>query len=453
MSALERALTHSNNIEVDECEVVVVKKNITTVRITDSEIVEIKQNFDENYGIRLIHQKKIASIQTTNKEKITDSIDEGLKIALKLKSREFWRGLPDKKEVTQLEGTFDQKLKDISGSKAADIAQNMINSSENKKIDTITGSLNIVYEDFELGNSKGLNFNHKSTYISGIINAESEQSTLPVSGIGHACGRTLSKFSPEQIGTDAKKMCIESINPQKINSDKYSIIFDPYSVGELLSFVVASNFNFKTMSEKKSCFLNNFKNKISVDEFNLIDDPHTPEGIGTKAIDDEGVKTKKIKLIENGIFENVFSNSYDSYKEGGKESSGNAIRMGSPMGRSADPIPISAPHNLTVAPGNTSQEDMIKDTKHGLLVGRLWYTYAVNPIKGDFSCTARSGIRIIENGKIKGPGKSVRIVHNLTTLLKNISSVGNDQRRVIQWASLPSITPSIKVENISVNSI
>lgn len=453
MSALEKALTHSNNIGIDECEVVVVKKNITTVRITDSEIVEIKQNFDENYGIRLIHQKKIASIQTTNKEKIADSIDEGLKIALKLKSREFWRGLPDKKEVTQLEGTFDQKLKNISGSKAADIAQNMINSSENKKIDTITGSLNIVYEDFELGNSKGLNFNHKSTYISGIINAESEQSTLPVSGIGHACCRTLSKFSPEQIGYDAKKMCMESINPQKINSDKYSIIFDPYSVGELLSFVVASNFNFKTLSEKKSCFLNNFKNKISVEEFNLIDDPHIPEGIGTKAIDDEGVKTKKIKLIENGVFQNVFSNSYDSYKEGGKESSGNAIRMGSPMGRSADPIPISAPHNLTVTPGNTSQKDMIKDTKHGLLVGRLWYTYAVNPIKGDFSCTARSGIRIIENGKIKGPGKSVRIVHNLPALLKNISSIGNDQKRVIQWASLPSITPSIKVENISVNSI
>jgi PmbA protein len=453
LSALEKAIIHSKNIGIDECEVVVVKKNITTVRITDSEIVEIKQNFDENYGIRLIHQKKIASIQTTNKEKIADSIDEGLKIALKLKSREFWRGLPDKKEVTGLEGTFDQKLKEISGSKAADIAQNMINSSENKKIDTITGSLNIVYEDFELSNSSGLNFNHESTYISGIINAESEQSTLPVSGIGHACGRTLSKFSPEQIGCDAKKMCVESINPQKINSDKYSIIFDPYSVGELLSFVVASNFNFKTLSEKKSCFSNNFKNRISVEEFNLIDDPHIPEGIGTKAIDDEGVKTKKIKLVENGIFENIFSNSYDSYKEGKKESSGNAIRMGSPMGRSADPIPISAPHNLTVTPGNTSQEDMIKDTKHGLLVGRLWYTYAVNPIKGDFSCTARSGIRIIENGKIKGPGKSVRIVHNLPTLLKNISDIGNDQRRVIQWASLPSITPSIKVENISVNSI
>ena len=453
MSALEKAIIHSKNMGIDECEVVVVKKNITTVRITDSEIVEIKQNFDKNYGVRIIHQKKITSIQTTNKENILDSIENGLKTTLKLRPREFWKGLPEKKEFTQLEGTFDKKLKQISGSKATDIAQNMINSSENKKIDTITGSLNIVYENFELSNSNELNFNNESTYISGIINAESEHSTLPVSGIGHACGRTLSKFSPEQIGLDAKNMCIDSINPQKINSEKYSIIFDPYSVGELLAFVVAANFNFKTFKERKSCFSNNFKNKISTEEFNLTDDPHIPEGIGTKSIDDEGIKTEKIKLIENGIFKNSFSNLYDSYKEGEKESSGNAIRMGSPMGRSAEPIPISAPHNLTITQGSSSQEDMIKDTKHGLLVGRLWYTYAVNPIKGDFSCTARSGIRIIENGKIKGPGKSVRIVHNLPTLLKNISDIGNDQRRVMQWASLPSITPSIKVEDIAVNSI
>jgi PmbA protein len=453
LSALEKAIIHSKNIGIDECEVVVVKKNITTVRITDSEIVEIKQNFDKNYGVRIIHQKKMTSIQTTNKENILDSIEKGLKTTLKLKPREFWKGLPEKKEFTQLEGTFDKKLKQISGSKATDIAQNMINSSENKKIDTITGSLNIVYENFELSNSNELNFNNESTYISGIINAESEHSTLPVSGIGHACGRTLSKFSPEQIGLDAKNMCIDSINPQKINSEKYSIIFEPYSVGELLAFVVAANFNFKTFKERKSCFSNNFKNKISTEEFNLTDDPHIPEGIGTKSIDDEGIKTEKIKLIENGIFKNSFSNLYDSYKEGEKESSGNAIRMGSPMGRSAEPIPISAPHNLTITQGSSSQEDMIKDTKHGLLVGRLWYTYAVNPIKGDFSCTARSGIRIIENGKIKGPGKSVRIVHNLPTLLKNISDIGNDQRRVMQWASLPSITPSIKVEGIAVNSI
>ena len=61
MSAFEKALSHSKKIDIDECEVIFVKKKITTIRITDSEIAEIKQNFDESFGIRLIHQKKILS--------------------------------------------------------------------------------------------------------------------------------------------------------------------------------------------------------------------------------------------------------------------------------------------------------------------------------------------------------------------------------------------------------
>jgi len=452
LSALEKALSYSKKVGVDECDIIRVKKKITTVRITDSEIAEIKQNFDESFGIRLIQDKKITSMQTTNEDEIGKTIDNAFRTFANLKSREFWEGLPHKVDHKVLDGTFDEKLDQISGSKSMDIAQNMIDSSINDKINTITGSLNIVSENFELVNSNGLNFDDKATYISGIINAESEFGEIAVSGIGHASGRTLANFSAEQIGMDAKKMSTESINPQKVDSGSYSIIFEPYSVGELLAFVVAANFNFKTFSEKKSCFSNHHEKEIAVKQLNLIDDPHVSEGVGTKSVDDEGVGTKKQSLIEKGIFKNTYSNLFDGYKEA-NQSTGNASRPGSPMGRSAEPISISAPHNLKITPGDQSQEEMIKETKHGLLVGRLWYTYAVNPIKGDFSCTARSGIRIIENGEIRGPGKSVRIIHNLPTMMKNISAIGNNQRNVIQWASLPSITPSIKVENISVNSI
>ena len=87
-----------------------------------------------------------------------------------------------------------------------------------------------------------------------------------------------------------------------MDSDKYTIIFEPYSVGELLSFVVAANFNFKTFSEKKSCFSNHLNKEIGVEQLDLIDDPHIPEGIGSKAVDDEGIKTKKKYLIQKGGF-------------------------------------------------------------------------------------------------------------------------------------------------------
>lgn len=453
MSALDKALNYSKAIGIDECEVVHVKRKITTVRITDSEIFELKQNFDENFGIRVIHNKKIASIQTTSEKEVSQSIEKSLQTMSNLKDREFWKSLPKKlKAKTPIQGVYDKKLEDISGSKATDIAQNMINNAQNDKIDSISGSLNIVSEIFEISNSHGLYGKDRGTYISGIINADSQWGKSEVSGIGHGCCRTLDQFSPSNIGSDAKTMCLESINPKKCDPGEYSIIFDPYSVGEILAFVMAYNFNFKTFAEKKSCFSSQLNEKIATEDFSLVDNPHIPQGIGTKSFDDEGIETKINKLIEKGLFVNTYSNLFDSFKEK-KESTGNGSRPGSPMGRSAESIPISTPHNLEIKSGNFSQEEMIKETKKGLLVGRLWYTYAVNPIRGDFSCTARSGIRIIENGQIKNSGKPVRIIDNLPKILQDISAIGKNQKNVIQWASLPSVAPSIRVEKIRVNPI
>ena len=40
------------------------QKKITTVRITDSEIAEIKQNQEESVAVRVIHEKKIMSARS-----------------------------------------------------------------------------------------------------------------------------------------------------------------------------------------------------------------------------------------------------------------------------------------------------------------------------------------------------------------------------------------------------
>ena len=352
------------------------------------------------------------------------------------------------KSSAEIKNLFDKKLEEISTSTASDIAQSMINAAGHPKISSISGSLNIVSENVEIANSNGLSCSDKATYISGTINSDSEEGISPVSGIGQASCRTLDAFSAESVGTDSAEMCVGSINPQKPEAGKYSIIFEPYSVGELLAFVFASNFSLKVYSDKRSCFSDKLGSKIAVENFSLIDDAHASEGVGSKLFDDEGVPTKQRPLIENGIFKNLYSDSFHAFKEN-QETSGNASRLGSPMGRSAQPIPIPAPHNLKAKGMDMKKDEIIKDTKRGLLVGRLWYTYAVNPIRGDFSCTDRSGVRIIENGEIKHPGSSVRIVHNLPVMLNNISAIGNDTKNVLQWASLPSIAPTIRAEQIS----
>ena len=453
MSPCEEVVSYANKLHIDECESILIQKRITTVRITDSEIAEIKQNQDKMLGIRIINQKKISSAQTSNLDDVKKMVDKALEYSKLSKPKEFLKSLPSElKTQFHVENLFDRKLVEISGTKASDIAQTMIDSASNPKVSRISGSLNIVSEQIKLQNTNGLNCSDEATYISGTINADSEYGSSPVSGIGQASCRTLSTFSAESVGYDAAKMCVDSINPQKPEAGEYSIIFEPYSVGELLAFVFASNFNLKTFSEKRSCFSDKLQTKIAVDDFNLIDDPHASDGVGSKTFDEEGIPTKKNSLIENGILKNLYSDLFNSFKEN-RDPTGNGCRLGSPMGRSAEPIPIPAPHNLKISGSGMSQDEMIKDTKHGLLVGRLWYTYAVNPIQGDFSCTARSGVQIIENGEIKNPGKSVRIVHNLPILLQNISAIGDNQKNVLQWASLPSIAPSIKAEGIKATPI
>jgi len=448
LSICEQVTSHAKSLGIDECEAFLAKRKILTVRITDSEIAEIKQNHEEALAIRVIHGKKISSVRTSNLNNINQAVESALKSVSLTKPKNYWESLPQPADTIILDGTFDKKLDDMTGSHASDLAQAMINSSSKNGI-TISGSLNVVSENIEIANSNDLHKYDNATYISGTINAELKDGKNSVSGIGQESARTLHGFSAESVGIQAADMCINSVNPQKCDQDTYSVILEPYSVGELLAFVFASNFNLKTYSEKRSCFAEKIGMQIAVEDFSLIDEPHAPEGIGSKPFDDEGIPTKTRPLIDSGIFTNTYSDSFNAFKEG-TESSGNASRAGSPMGRSAEPIPSPSPHNLCVYGNGISKDEIIKNTKKGLLIGRLWYTYAVNPIRGDFSCTARSGIRIIENGEIKSPAKSVRIVHNLPLLLQNISAIGNDTKNVLQWSSLPSIVPTLRIDGIRV---
>ena len=237
MPDLEKILTHAKNLKISECETVLAVRKVTTIRITDSEIAEIKQNQEQNLGIRIIDEKKISSAQTSLIEQGVEILDEAHKMTSFLRPREFWNGLPSQCDSRmKIEGTFDSKLDEIDGKNASDIAQEMINSSSVDKVTAISGSLNIVSEKFYLKNSNGLQYEDKATYVSGMINADSDVGGELVSGIGQTSCRTLDEFRPEEIGHDAAEMCIGSINSKNCQQGEYSIIFEPYSVGELLSF-------------------------------------------------------------------------------------------------------------------------------------------------------------------------------------------------------------------------
>ncbi|MDE1876753.1 MAG: TldD/PmbA family protein, partial [Thaumarchaeota archaeon] len=123
----EDILAKSRTLDLDECEIVSIQKKITTVRITDSEIAEIKQNQEDSIAVRIIDKKRIIAGRSTGDEK--NFLERILDTKEFTKPKNFWKTLPYPSKFHKVEKTHDLRLENMPGSVAADMANEMINAS------------------------------------------------------------------------------------------------------------------------------------------------------------------------------------------------------------------------------------------------------------------------------------------------------------------------------------
>ena len=90
--------------------------------------------------------------------------------------------------------------------------------------------------------------------------------------------------------------------------------------------------------------------------------------------------------------------------------------------------PVPSPSNGIMEGGDASLEDLIKDTKRGVLVTRLWYIRAVDPQTLLYTGLTRDGTFFIENGKIKHPVKNFRFNESPIIMLNNLEELGQQVR-------------------------
>ena len=446
----KKAVDIALNYGADEAESFLIDKEIITIRIADAQIAEAKGIRERGLALRIIKNSSIGASSTSllDETYLGKTVEDAISSTTMMESKSAWKSLPKPAKITTVDGCYDERLDKLSIEECVDIALSMLNSAlQFSKVISVSGSLHVVRERVYLANSNDINLHDNATYVIGNINADVKSNTDTLSGVGFNAARTLNTFNPESIGKEAGDMAVRSVGASKCDEGTYSIIFTPYALGELLSFVFSYNFNAKVYQDKRSCLYGKLGTQVAVEPLTLQDEPRSRDGMGSKPFDDEGVPTQTRNLIEKGVFQSIIYDTFYAAKDG-VESTGNASRSGYPVGRSADPIPFPSMHNILIMNGDYHLEEIIKETKNGLLVSRLWYTYPVNPERGDFSCTARSGVFMIKNGEIVGPSKMVRIIDNLQRLLMNISAIGKDPKQIMQWHSLPSITPSLRVDGI-----
>jgi len=192
--------------------------------------------------------------------------------------------------------------------------------------------------------------------------------------------------------------------------------------------------------------------KIAPEIVNIIDSPSSSHqsAIGYTVYDDEGVEGRDVYIIKDGFVNEFLTDRYFSAYLGEKPS-GNASAEDF-----RNPILIRM-RNTYFAPGNTSYEEMIRETKDGLLL--VSTAGGQTSPDGTFQFGIQEGY-VIENGGISKPLKIVGISGYTIETLKNVKEISKTIEfkagycgKEGQSVAVSTGGPYVKVEKMKVGGL
>ena len=206
-------------------------------------------------------------------------------------------------------------------------------------------------------------------------------------------------LKPNQIGSIAAKKTIQKLNPQKIESEKISIIFDRrISKGILSAF--ASAITASSIARGTSFLKDKINEEVFSTSINIYDKPDIVKGLGSRYFDSEGVKTKELRLVDQGVLKHYLVDTYYGKKLNLKSN-----------GRSG------GTSNLFFENGSISYKDLLKLNPRTLYITET-IGHGSNLVTGDYSVGANGFM--VENGEFKYPVSEITIAGNFKDIFKNI---------------------------------
>jgi len=157
--------------------------------------------------------------------------------------------------------------------------------------------------------------------------------------------------------------------------------------------------------------------RIGSEELNVFDDPTIKESLGWYHFDDEGVKTKKTTLVENGILKNHMQNR-ETAKIFNTPSTGNMRATNYRF------MPLIRMACTCIGNGNWDVKEMIKEVKNGYLISNMKIP-SIDMKRYNWSISCQYAQKI-ENGEITDLLRDVIVMGIAPEFFESIDACGND---------------------------
>lgn len=438
--------------KADEAEAYLVSNKVLTVRLVNNSVFEAKGVHDIGVGIRVLRGGGLGFSSTA--DLTSKSLKKAVKAALdasKTRKLPFKYSFPSPAKPPKVRGVYDTKLAKLPSDEAVHLAYQMVDESlaYNRKIADNAGVFNLVVYHTLVMNSHGLKAKDDGTFFEASLTATAKRGARSSEGAEATAGRSLKELKPREIGRKAAEMAVSGLEAQPVKEGTYPIILDSEPAVDIDGYV---SWLCSPMIAKLyyPLFLDKLGKKVGSEELTVVDDPLMPNGIGSAPIDEEGIPSQKITIMEKGVLKNfVYDTFYGAMEKKRPTASGErasfAVGVSSFPGKNYNGEPIPIPRNPYIVPGHWKREELIEDTKDGLLVKRFHYTRLTNPTRGDFTSVLRMGLYRVKKGEVAGALKKSRLVDNLLDVLKNVDAVSDTLTVAGSWGSYAH-TPIIRTK-------
>ncbi len=213
---------------------------------------------------------------------------------------------------------------------------------------------------------------------------------------------------------------INMLNAEEMEGQMMPVVIHNAFGGVILHEACGHALEATSVAKGISVFSGKLGEKIASDLVTAVDDGTISNAWGSANIDDEGTKTKKNVLIENGILK-----SYLVDKRNARTMKCDITA--SSRRQSYRYSPTSRMTNTFIVNGKQTFDEIIANTKYGLFAKKMGGG-SVNTATGEFNFAVNEGY-MIEDGKITRPVRGATLVGNGAHILKKVDMVGNNLMR------------------------
>ncbi|RLF65175.1 MAG: TldD/PmbA family protein, partial [Thermoplasmata archaeon] len=392
---------------------------MTNIEAIDKHINYHKRS-EKGFFVRVLYKGSWGQSSTTDESKIIEALEQAYKIA------RASEGSVTLKEVKPVKDDVKKGLKigDVSPEDKIELLKDIRSSILGKDVKGLVKSVRIRYRDREgrkyLMTSEGTEIAHDTDYVwryvwvSGKM-GEKSQGVRDERGDSWRGFKVLEvEYGPEKVAEVLIKRLYGQLEGRVVNPGTYDIVVAPEVVGviahEALGHLVEADL---TMS---GALANKLGQKIAPDYINIVDDGRLENGFGTELYDDEGVPTRRVEIVKNGILMEVLTNREYAHKFN-LELTGNA--------RAEDYTypPIIRMRNTFFLPGDYSKDELFEGIKEGL------YIVSFMGGEADLSSSFHVGVQeayYIKNGEISRPVYVGAITGVALEWLWKIDALAND---------------------------